>query len=294
MDRFFAHQQSDKGEGIELKRGNILYIIALLFTLTLSVAPILWGFLISITPEYEMFKSAGSFLPPHVTWQNYGRLLQNGNNDSKIFYQALKNSIVLAGYTMTVAIPMCTVSAYTLTKMKFKGRDFLQKALIFTMAIPVFMTITPLYKLFAGLHLLNNLFWIGIIYVTAFLPLGTWLMSIHFETIPPEIEEAGRMDGASHIQIFFHLLLPLSRSMIFSVFLIIFIMSWNQFQVPLILASNALSKPISIAVSEFVSKDSIRYGITAAAGLLAMLPPVVLAVSFKKYIILGIAGKDMD
>lgn len=271
-----------------------MYLTALIVTFVFSSAPILWGFLISITPEYEMFKSVGSFFPTHITWQNYVRLLQSGNNDSKIFYQSLKNSILLATYTISVAIPMCTVSAYALTKMEFKGRDFLQKALIFTMAIPVFMTITPLYKLFANLRLLNNLFWIGIIYVTAFLPLGTWLMSIHFETIPMEIEEAGRIDGASGIQVFFHLLLPLSRSMIFSVFLIMFIMSWNQFQIPLILASNAVSKPISIAVSEFVSKDSIRYGITAAAGLLAMLPPVVLAVWFKKYIILGIAGKDMD
>lgn len=275
-------------------RNKILYATALIVTFIFSSAPVLWGFLISITPEYEMFKSVGSFLPTHITWQNYARLLQSGNNDSKIFYQSLKNSILLAAYTISVAIPMCTVSAYALTKMKFKGRDFFQKALIFTMAIPVFMTITPLYKMFANLRLLNNLFWIGIIYVTAFLPLGTWLMSIHFETIPTEIEEAGRIDGASGIQVFFHLLLPLSRSMIFSVFLIMFIMSWNQFQIPLILASNAVSKPISIAVSEFVSKDSIRYGITAAAGLLAMLPPVVLAVWFKKYIILGIAGKDMD
>lgn len=260
----------------------------------LSAVPILWALVLSLTPEYEMFKLTGTFLPVEITFENYARLFQSGNSDSKIFYQAMINSLKLAVYTIGIGLPLCTLSAYMLTKMEFRGREAVKKALIFTMAIPVFMTITPLYKMFASFRLLNNLFWISMIYVTAFLPLGTWLLSIHFESISIEIEEAGRIDGASRFQIFFHLLLPLSRSMMFSVLLIIFIMAWNQFQIPLILASNAVSKPISVAVSEFVSKDSVRYGITAASGLLAMLPPVLLAVLFKRYIILGIAGKDMD
>ncbi|MFC4805294.1 carbohydrate ABC transporter permease [Filifactor villosus] len=276
------------------QRYNIIYILVLIGIALLSAVPILWALVLSLTPEYEMFKSTGSFLPGEMTFENYARLFQSGNSDSKIFYQAMINSINLAAYTIGVGLPLCTLSAYVLTKMEFGGKEAVKKVLIFTMAIPVFMTITPLYKIFASLRLLNNLFWISVIYVTAFLPLGTWLLSIHFESIPAEIEEAGRIDGASRLQIFFHLLLPLSRSMMFSVFLIVFIMAWNQFQIPLILASNAVSKPISVAVSEFVSKDSVRYGITAASGLLAMLPPVFLAVLFKKYIILGIAGKDMD
>lgn len=276
------------------KNYNFLYIILIFIIAILSAAPILWGFIISITPEYEMFKSVGSFLPESYTFDNYFKLFKIGTGESKIFYQSLMNSIKLALYTIIIAIPLCTLSAYILTKMDFKGKVFIQKSIIFTMAIPVFMTITPIYKIFAQLKILNNVFWISVIYVTAFIPLGTWLLSIHFENIPKEIEEAGRLDGANGIKIFFKLILPLSKSVMFSLFLIMFIMSWNQFQIPLILASNSLSKPISIAVSEFVSKDSIRYGITAASGILAMLPPVILAVMFKKYIIIGIAGKDIE
>lgn len=271
-----------------------LYYTLLILILTLSITPILWGFVLSITPESEMFRSNLNFLPSQITWENYYRLLISNSSDAELFQQSLINSLKLAIYTLFVAIPLCVITAYTLTKMEFAGRELIRKALLFTMAIPVFMTIIPLYKLFAGFRLLNNLFWIGIVYVTAFLPLGTWLLSIHFENIPTEIEEAGYIDGANRLQVFFRIILPLSKAMIFSVFLILFIMSWNQFQVPLILASTKVSKPISIAVSEFVSKDSIRYGITAASGLIAMLPPVVLAIAFKKYIVLGISGGDIQ
>ena len=276
------------------KRYNFFYYIILGMITLLCIMPIAWGIVLSITPEFEMFGAGEGLFLSEITLENYQRLLTSGNSDSALFQQAMLNSVKLAVYTITIAVPLCILSAYTLTKFEFRGRDFIKNSLIFTMAIPVFMTITPLYKIFASFKLLNNLFWISIVYVTSFLPLGTWLLSIHFENIPNEIEEAGFMDGASHLQVFFHIILPLSRTMIFSLFLIFFIMAWNQFQVPLILASTQLSKPLSIAVSEFVSKDSVRYGITAAAGILAILPPVLLAVLFKKYIILGISGGDME
>lgn len=276
------------------KRYNFFYYIILGMITLLCIMPIAWGIVLSITPEFAMFGAGEGFFPSEITLENYYRLLTSGKSDSALFQQAMLNSVKLAVYTITIAVPLCILSAYTLTKFEFRGRDFIKNSLIFTMAIPVFMTITPLYKIFASFKLLNNLFWISIVYVTSFLPLGTWLLSIHFENIPNEIEEAGFIDGAGHLQVFFHIILPLSRTMIFSLFLILFIMAWNQFQVPLILASTQLSKPLSIAVSEFVSKDSVRYGITAASGILAILPPVLLAVLFKKYIILGISGGDME
>ena len=158
------------------------------------------------------------------------------------------------------------------------------------MAIPVFTTIIPLYRMFSLLSLLDNLFSLSLIYVTSFLPINTWMMSNYFDTIPIDIEEAAYIDGCNEIDVLFRIIIPISTPIILSAFLLVFLMSWGQFQIPLILASSIATKPISIVASEFVSKDSIQYGITTAAGLLAIFPPALLAIIFRKFLVKGMTG----
>lgn len=275
------------------KSDKIAYIVVFLMVSLLSLGPVLWGVVISTTPESAMFKEGTGLWNMGYTGENYERLLDFGGREGTLYWMSIKNSFKATGLTLLLGIPCCILSAYTLSKMDFKGRNIIKSCLLYTMAIPVFMTIIPLYKIFVDWKLLNNIFWISVIYVTSFLPISTWLLSMHFDSIPVEIEEAAYIDGGGRWDVFFRIMLPLSLSMIFSIILIIFIMSWNQFQVPLILAFTKEAKPVSIAVSEFVSKDSIRYGITAAAGIIAMLPPVTLAVLFRRYIIQGISGGEL-
>ena len=174
--------------------------------------------------------------------------------------------------------------------MKFKGRNVVKTIILISMAIPAFTTIIPLYRMFSLMSLLDNLFSLSLIYVTSFLPINTWMISNYFDTIPSDIEEAAYIDGCNEIDVLFRIMLPISAPIIMSAFLLVFLMSWGQFQIPLILASSAATKPISIVASEFVSKDSIQYGITTAAGLLAIFPPALLAIIFRKFLVRGMTG----
>ena len=115
-------------------------------------------------------------------------------------------------------------------------------------------------------------------------------MTNYFATIPREMEEAAFIDGCGRVGSFFRLILPLSRPIILSVALIMFLSTWSQFQIPLILASSMETKPMAIVISEFVTKDSVQYGLVAAAGMLALVPPALAAFIFRKYLVTGMTN----
>ena len=155
------------------------------------------------------------------------------------------------------------------------------------MAIPVMATIIPIYKMFMQLKLLNNVYSLSLVYVTSYLPVIVWLISNYFASIPKDLDEAAKVDGCSKMGTFIRVIIPTSYPIIASAVLIIFLSTWSQFQIPLILASNSNTKPIAIVTSEFITKDTVDYGMTAAAGILALIPPALFALIFKKFLVSG-------
>ncbi|MEI0603953.1 carbohydrate ABC transporter permease [Brachyspira alvinipulli] len=272
------------------KRVNLLYYISVIFFVMIVLGPIIWAIIVSFTPEYEMFKNTSTFLPKEPTIDNYVKLFTASDRQSKMFFVGIMNSIKTAFITIFLCLPCSILCAYAISKMKFKGRKVVKTIILISMAIPAFTTIIPLYRMFSLMSLLDNLFSLSLIYVTSFLPINTWMISNYFDTIPSDIEEAAYIDGCNEIDVLFRIMLPISAPIIMSAFLLVFLMSWGQFQIPLILASSAATKPISIVASEFVSKDSIQYGITTAAGLLAIFPPALLAIIFRKFLVRGMTG----
>lgn len=262
------------------------YVLATIVFLLLTVGPFIWTFFISITPDYGMFTPTTNLLPEQVTFANYMELFSGGRRGT-MFFTGLRNSLKAVGITFCIGIPIALISAYVLTRMEFVGRKFIKNLLLITMIIPVMATIIPLYRMFADFQLLDNIFWLSVVYVSSYLPMATWLISNYFATIPKELEEAAWIDGCGRIQTFFRLILPLSYPIILSVALIMFLNTWSQFQIPLILASSTNTKPMAIVVSEFMTKDTIQYGLIAAAGMIALIPPAIVALIFRKYLIAG-------
>ena len=199
----------------------------------------------------------------------------------------MQNSLKAVGITLLIGLPVAMISAYSLARLKFKGKKLIKNAILITMVIPVFATVIPLYRIFVSYQLLDNMFWLSLVYASSFLPMSIWLMINYFSTIPVEIEEAARVDGCGRIRTFFEILMPIAYPVVISSALIMFLSAWNQFQIPLILASSFQTKPVSIVTSEFMVKDSIQYGITAAGGLIAIIPPAATALILRKYLVSG-------
>lgn len=266
------------------------YWIFMAVFLICTIGPFIWAFLISVTPEYGMFTKTADLLPKEITWDNYKVLLFEGSREGKLFFTGIINSLKAVAVTLLIGIPAAVMSAYALARMEFKGRKLIKNLLLFTMVIPVMATIIPIYRIFTVYQLLDKIFWLSLIYVSSLLPVAVWLISNYFATIPRELEEAALVDGCGTIKAFIKIILPASYPVIVSTVLILFLNTWSQFQIPLILASSPATKPIAIITSEFMTKDAVKYGLTAAAGICAVIPPVVLALLLRKYLISGMTG----
>lgn len=262
------------------------YILATILFLIFTIGPFVWTFVISITPDYAMFAPTSNLMPESVIFTNYTELF-SGSRRGSTFFTSMANSLKAVGITLCIGIPIAMLSAYVLSRMQFRGRELIRNLLLVTMVIPVMATIIPLYRMFAAGKLLDDIFWLSMVYVSSYLPMATWLISNYFATIPKELEEAAMIDGCGKAASFFRIILPLSYPIILSVVLIMFLNTWSQFQIPLILASSMETKPMAIVVSEFMTKDSIQYGLIAAAGMIALIPPAITALIFRKYLISG-------
>lgn len=265
---------------------KIGYVLILLVFLILVLGPFVWAFILSITPEHAMLAKTTALFPEAITWKNYIELF-GGSRKGQLLFTGIQNSLKAVGTTLLVGIPICLMSAYTLSRMEFKGRKLIRNLLLITMVIPVMATIIPLFRILVNRQLLDNVFWLSVVYVSSYLPMITWLMSNYFSTIPKELEEAAVIDGCGKFATFMKIILPISYPIILSAALIMFLNTWNQFQIPLILASSIETKPVAIVVSEFMTKDSIQYGLTAAAGIIAVIPPAITALIFRKFLISG-------
>ncbi len=265
------------------------YFLATILFLIFTVGPFVWTFMISVTPDYAIFAPTSKMLPESITFANYVELF-SGSRRGNAFFKGMYNSMRAVGITLVIGIPIAMMSAYALSRMEFKGRKVIKNLFLITMVIPVMATIIPLYRMFAAGKMLNHIFWLSMVYVSSYLPMASWLISNYFATIPKELEEAAMIDGCGRGAAFFRIILPLSRPIILSVTLIMFLNTWSQFQIPLILASSMETKPMAIVVSEFMTKDSIQYGLIAAAGMTALIPPALTAMLFRKYLISGMMG----
>ncbi len=267
---------------------KVLYVFALLIFLIFYLGPFIWTFIISITPDSMVLEKSLNFLPDNTTLKNYLLLFDISSRQGKLLFSGMRNAIYASFVTIVLCIPMALLSAYALSRFKFFGKDFIKNSLLITMAIPIMATIIPIYKMFMQLKLLNNMYALSLVYVTSYLPVIVWLMSNYFSSIPRDLDEAAMVDGCTKTEALIYVVLPLSYPIIASAVLIIFLSTWSQFQIPLILASNNDTKPIAIITSEFITKDTVHYGLTAAAGILAIIPPALLALVFRKFLVSGI------
>ena len=170
------------------------YIAALILFLIFTAGPFVWTFIISITPDHAMFAPTPELLPGEVTFENYKELFSGGQRGSR-FFESMYNSLRAVAITLCIGVPVAVMSAYALSRMEFKGRKVIKNLLLITMVIPVMATIIPLYQMFAAGKMLDDIFWLSMVYVSSYLPMAVWLISNYFATIPEELEEAALIDG---------------------------------------------------------------------------------------------------
>ena len=156
--------------------------------------------------------------------------------------------------------------------------------------LPEIATIIPLYFIMKSLNLINTITCLVLVYTSFTLPFVIWMMESYFETIPIEIEDAAAIDGLNRFGIFTRIMLPLSLPGIVTTLIFTFLTAWDEFLFALIMTSTYQSKTLTVAISEFTTRHMIDYGLMMTGGLLAALPPMLIALVLQKYIISGLTS----
>lgn len=267
---------------------KLIYILVSILFVLFTLGPIIWCCIIAITPESEMLKSTTSLFPSKIYWGNFKELFDPSTRSYEIVFTGIFNSLKISIFSVLICIPVSIMAAYGFSRYRFKGKYFIIKFIMITIVIPVFTTIIPLYAMFVKFRILDSIFFTSIIYVSSFIPLTTWIMLNYINAIPSEIFEASMVEGCNEREIFFYIVLPISYPIILTCILMVFIMSWNQFQIPLILLSSPENKVITMVMSEFMQRNDISYGLIAVSGLISLIIPAVMAVLFRNKLISGL------
>ncbi|SDL03200.1 carbohydrate ABC transporter permease [Halanaerobium congolense] len=273
-----------------MKRKNI--IIFLLFLILIwSLFPILWGLRTSLLDEGSLRSKELNLIPKNINLENYSLLLgfdESDQNMSKNFKKALINSFISCAGATIVVILVSSIAGYVFSKIDFFGNNIIFGLVIATMTLPAYAVMIPLYKIVINIGLLDTYTGIILIYSSAFIPLGLWLMRSHFNTIPDELEEAAMIAGASRFKSFLTIL-PLVTPGVISVAILTFLNTWSQFVIPLVFAPNQ-AKPLTVLITEYVGKHSINYGLMSSAGMLTIIPPLIIVIFLNRYLISGLTS----
>ncbi|SKA17585.1 carbohydrate ABC transporter permease [Consotaella salsifontis] len=276
-----------------LLAGKVVGVLALLFW---SVGPIYWALATSLTRPADLVSKAPRFWPEHVTFEHYARLfgaesVSQGNTVQSVWPQfsaALLNSILtsLAATVLTVAI--AAFGAYAFVRLRFPGRNLVFVLVVATMAIPAYTVMIPLYRLMIMMGLIDTYVGITLIYVSAFLPLALWLMRTVYQAMPLSLEEAAWLDGAGRIYTLLRIVMPLAAPGLIAAAILTFLNAWGQFIVPLVFSPTLATKPLTVLIPEFVTRNYVDYGLMNAAGILAIVPPIILVIFLNRYLVSGL------
>ena len=264
--------------------GNGLAWVALTLLGIFWMVPFLWMVSTSFKGIDEVYAFPPRFVPELVRWSNYVEAWQ-----AIPFTRFFFNSLFVACATTVAVVLTSSMAGYSFARLRFPGRDLLFLAYLGTIMIPFPVLIIPLFILMRQLGLVDTL--AGLILPAAFTAWGTFLMRQFMLTIPREIEEAARMDGASFWRIYLQIILPLSRPVIATLGIFTFLGSWNDFLWPLITISSVENKTLPLGLTMFQSQIPIKtpWQLIMAAATFSVLPVLIVFVLGQKYYVRGIA-----
>lgn len=268
------------------KPASFSFYILLALTVLISFFPTVWIFLTSIKTEAGIYAWPLQYLPAPATLENYLNLL----TETPELLGYILNSFIVATSTTAVILACGGLAAYSLGRLTWRGRGFILILILAVSMFPPLALLPALFNMFLELGLINTYSGLIIGHAGLYTPIAVWILSNFFQTIPHEIEDAARVDGASSLRIFWSIILPLSGPGLISTGLIVFIFSWNEFPLSLVLMSDNFMRTAPVGISLFPGEYSFPWEIITAATMLTILPILLISGVFQDRIIGGLTA----
>ncbi len=281
-----------------MQRGNLLSPLALWVLLAAylvyTLLPIVWLFLSTIQTQASLLTVPPRIIPAEITFRNYVDIFQPAafgeNSGQSTFLLALRNSVVVSLGTTAVALVLGTLAAYAFARFNIPRKRTLLLIVLGSQLLPAVSLIIPLFRMFKGAGLLDTLAALILAYSTFSIPFVVWIMAGYFQSVPRELEEAARIDGATRFQSFVRVALPLAAPGLGATAIFTLLNAWDEFFFALIFTSTYNAKTLPVALAEFIGRHSVNWGMLVTGGFIASLPPIVLSLAFYRYIVSGLSA----
>jgi multiple sugar transport system permease protein len=274
----------------ESLRYRIFIHVAAIVMAVIFLAPFAWLLIASLASQADLLSLPLRWIPHHLSLSRYHEIFTSrGGTIFANFRSSLFNSLIVASATVLISITIGVFGAYAYARLKFRGARTSLMLFLSTYMVPPIALVIPLYLIMVRLHLLNTRLGLILVYCTFAVPFVLWTMGNYFQTIPRDLEDAARIDGYSRLGAMFRVVLPLARPGLLATILFVFLIAWDEFLYALIFTSTPAAKTIPVAIAEFTGRYTTDFGLQAAGGILAALPPVLIALVFQRYIVGGLA-----
>jgi multiple sugar transport system permease protein len=266
-------------------RRNIGISVAVAVLLIWSLVPVYWIFITSFKHEQEIYAFPPTFFPLAPTLDQYVAVLFHTG-----FPVFIRNSFVVAAGTTLIAAAGGLLGAFAITRMRFVGRATVARLIVVAYLLPPSLLFIPLFIVLQRLSLINSLPGLIVAYLTFSMPFSTWMLIGHIRTIPSELDEAARIDGASRLQVLLRVILPLTLPGLSVVCLFAFTNAWNEFLYALVYVYSSSTRTITAGLASLTMGDTFIWGQLMAASVLAIVPVLVIYLVAQRWLIAGLTS----
>lgn len=281
-------------------RTAAIYVTLVLVT-ALMCFPLIWALVTSVKPTEEMLRIPPTLVPSRLTGDHYLALLTGRamyfegsaagylpkTSPPQHFVSWFLNSILVSVGTTLISVGVSTLAAYSLTRFQFLGQRFISYFSLLGYMVPSIIFVFPLFLIMVPLGLADRLPSLVLGYISITLPFCLWLMWAFFRGIPLEVEEAGLIDGASRLQVFRDIVLPLALPGIIATAIFSFIVSWNDYLIARIFINSITQLPLTVGVMHFFEGVHVDWGLMMASAVLMTLPLSILFMLVQRHLVVG-------
>lgn len=245
--------------------------------------PLVWMVLTSFKPEADVVTTPPRLWPHVVTLSAYRSIW------SRIpFLRYLWNSVVFTVGVTLISLTLDSLAGYGFARLPYRGRNVAFMAVLLTLMLPFHVTLVPLFVMLARLHWLNT--YAALIVPRATNAFGIFMMRQFFVTLPGELDEAARIDGAGELQIFYRVYLPLTAPALGTLLVFHFMYNWNDFLWPMIMTASDNMRTLPVGLALFMGQHVVEYAVIMAGATLTLLPVLVLFLFLQRYFVKGLAS----
>jgi len=304
-----SHRYRQRPRLPDIARKAVIFAASVVL-LTYVLAPFAWLVSSSFQTEAEIVSVPPHWIPHEPTLENFEAIFFYGQEEvtyesrtradpasggyipstAKDLLPAMWNSFQVAVAVVLLNLLVGVPAAYAMAKIRFRGRDASIYTILTTRVIPDIALVVPFFLVIKNLGLLDSLWALILTYLAVTVPFTVFILVSYFESLPDDLDKAARIDGCSRFQTMTRVFLPLAVPSLVAVVLFTFLTSWNEFLLALMFTQTPAAQTLPIVVASFTSDFTISFSFINAAGVVAVIPPVIVAIMFERYIVSGLTA----